>query len=739
MEPSQLAQYRKLWVRTTHTRAQCETDLLNLYLLAGPDLQQLILPHDYLAQIISAIGELYAKEFPSKLPDTDQDRHLKKLQDPEATYQVFLSTFLLSLVEFTRAFPFRVPLENQTVPLFETQLPVWTEDQLDFTPALRCAFEALCKPLQDVKSLFQQCGIFNWEQTQPFGWQPFTETVPRFDDRYFSEREPIYGNQYERREWRERKQKFEQEQRRDKKFFDENILDFWKERKKEREQAYRQTHATALPFQTLFYGSPYHLIASKLPPENILIPFDIPQERWFEGTWITAPQGSGKTNLLRHLALNLMQDATVIMLDPKGDLINSFKRLATIKDRLVILEPDLEHPLALNPLDIGGKAVEVLEYLFSVFNTELTPLQGTLFSQILTLMATIPDATLDTLLEILSTGIAPYQQYVAQLKPRDRSFFEKEFNQRLYNERKPELTYRIRMLLRNPYLEAMLTSTKTKLNMTELLDSGSVVCINNNYDLLTHDGAEFLGRLFLAMIWYAGRRRRSERPVYVIVDEAHFVIAKDRNIERMITQLRSKKVALIFAHQQYSQIKDPDVQTSLRDCAIKFTNSTGEAMALAPFFDVSPDFLKAQGLGSFACSVKFKPPTVSLSIPYYPTRKNDDTFSSLPLISPHEYQALLRTMRARYAAGNYAFTHLPDTYDVEWMHTLAPSKAEAGCTVTIFGIKITIPPRTKNGKRFRLRGKGAVKPDGTVGDAYLTVSVPQRPEQRRLPDLKDDA
>jgi hypothetical protein len=35
-----------------------------------------------------------------------------------------------------------------------------------------------------------------------------------------------------------------------------------------------------------------------------------------------------------------LRTATVIMFDPKGDLINSFKRLATIKDRLVILEPD---------------------------------------------------------------------------------------------------------------------------------------------------------------------------------------------------------------------------------------------------------------------------------------------------------------------------------------------------------------------------------------------------------------
>ena len=39
------------------------------------------------------------------------------------------------------------------------------------------------------------------------------------------------------------------------------------------------------------------------------------------------------------------------------------------------------------------------------------------------------------------------------------------------------------------------------------------------------------------------------------------------------------------------------------------------------------------------------------------------------------------------------------------------------------GVTITIPPGTSSGKRLRLRGKGAQRPDGGRGDQYLTVRI----------------
>ena len=48
-------------------------------------------------------------------------------------------------------------------------------------------------------------------------------------------------------------------------------------------------------------------------------------------------------------------------------------------------------------------------------------------------------------------------------------------------------------------------------------------------------------------------------------------------------------------------------------------------------------------------------------------------------------------------------------------------------------IKLRIPPSTPNGRTMRVRGKGARKSDGTMGDLLVTIDV-------KVPDdLSDEA
>jgi hypothetical protein len=130
-------------------------------------------------------------------------------------------------------------------------------------------------------------------------------------------------------------------------------------------------YKNASPEQRVLAGTPlYHFAHELKPTGTIELPFNIPEDRWFEGCWIVAPQGSGKTNLLRHLILDrLKSDATVIVMDAKGNLLDSLKYLKNLKDRLILLEPSAEHPLAVNPFATGSG--EMLEYLFGVFSAEI--------------------------------------------------------------------------------------------------------------------------------------------------------------------------------------------------------------------------------------------------------------------------------------------------------------------------------------------------------------------------------
>lgn len=497
------------------------------------------------------------------------------------------------------------------------------------------------------------------------------------------------------------------------------------------------------PIDQLVANTPLHGLFSKDDFDHITIPFDIPSERWFEGTWIVAPTGEGKTNLLEHLILNFPKDASVILLDAKGELIEFFSKLKSIKDRLVILDPNPDYPLALNPFAMGAHAVELLEYLFSsLLEAGMTPLQSTLFRLTLTLVVEIPNATIEIFRDIIQNGVKKpeYEAAIRKLKPRDQDFFDKEFNSETYRKTKQEIMWRLRLLFSIDALDDMLQSKENKLDLGKLMDEGKFICINNNYDLLGDQGSEFFGRFFIALIWAEVRKRSrstaKKTPVYIVLDEAHVVIKRDAKIATILQQCRAQKIAMIFAHQELQSIKDMDVEGALKNCAIKFMHpDTGEASKLAPFLNTDADFFKSLKQYHFACTVRHKASTpVALSV-------LEVKASNHPRMTQAEYDAVMVYSR-RYCQGS---THQPQNPPGDdtlyWETTISPILAKTGGERVIHGCRVKIQPGTKHGVRVRLRGAGVHRPDGSRGDIILTLKVAGHRAPGQLgydPDKTDD-
>src|SRR4030095_3265492 len=78
-----------------------------------------------------------------------------------------------------------------------------------------------------------------------------------------------------------------------------------------------------------------------------------------------------------------------------------------------------------------------------------------------------------------------------------------------------------------------------------------------------------------------------------------------------------------------------------------------------------------------------------------------------------------------YIAPNPVFQW--DGYNLLVTVPVAPWEAALGAKVdvpTLDGpVKMTIPPGTESGRRFRLRGKGLPKGRGERGDLYATVQI----------------
>ena len=656
---------------------------------------------DYLAQLFDIFHDIVKQKPP---------------QNADA-YGTLLAVSLTALRDFTKAVN-PVLLQQSAIAPFYT-----VQTFADLSPATS-PFEALAKPFKD------NAAKLSWLYNS-------------LNDG------PLLG--YEGPRWRNYEYDTPAERREADRRYEKDV----KEYEKFSDKVFKNAH----PLELTLTGTPFFRFWSKLEPlAPIRVPFDIPPERWFEGCWIVAPQGSGKTNLLRHLILNRLQDdATIIVMDAKGNLLDTFKRLRNLKDRLILLEPSAEHPVAMNPLAIGDN--ELLKYLFSVFSTEMTSMQSVLSRELLRLLALIPNATLEDYWRLLNHGWkGRYDEYVARLPERSRTFFEKDFSNASYRQRASEIDSRIRRIIDHPILGPTFSVFQNKIPMREWLDSGKLILIDNNYDRLGEEGAEFFGRVFLALIWYAARAKNRTKPVYVFVDEADTTIRRDQQINRMITQLRSPKVSLTFAHQGLYQIKDADVLGALSLCAIKFTSASGEAAEMARFIEADPAMLKSLEVGQFATWVKgvTKQAPVVLNVREHKVNKPVETLkdtAAYPLMDDHEFEAFRRTMHARYSIDpGYEPPHAPaatpdalvqneqqdigNSADLTWVRTLSPKLARKGGKYRLpvkddqhqpKQIEITIPPNTPDGFKMRVRGYGAFDAHGHRGDLYLVLRVPAHP------------
>ncbi len=406
------------------------------------------------------------------------------------------------------------------------------------------------------------------------------------------------------------------------------------------------------------------------------IPFTIPQHTRFEHHWIVAPQGAGKTQTLQHLILKDIQkvikdEASLVVIDSQGDLIKNIAGLKlfasgqALVDKLILIEPDPDYPLAINPFDVQivgssrererltNTALELLTYVFgSLLAAEMTPKQETLFRYIIRALMIIPSATILTFNDFLTGNQTKYQPYIDQLEGPAKQFFETQFNDpKQFGQTKQEVAWRLMYMLENTTFARMFSSPKNKLNLFEELNTSKVILINTDRDLLK-ERTELFGRLFIAMLLQASEQRatldRSKRlPVFCYIDECHDYIARDTKITSILDQARKMNVGLILANQRLSQITAPNVLDALMNVSIKFARAVNDsdAHALARNMQTTPEFLVNQPEQTFAASVRgITREALSLKVPFFVMEK-------LTRMTSEEQQQIRNTMRKRYSAG----------------------------------------------------------------------------------------
>jgi hypothetical protein len=382
--------------------------------------------------------------------------------------------------------------------------------------------------------------------------------------------------------------------------------------------------------------------------------FSIPDETRFSGHWIIAPPGRGKTTLLHTLiADDLEKDAAIVLMDSKGDLIEPIKNLASIEDRLLLIEPNPDAAFALNPLDVSHtnvtQAVGLIEYIMAgLLDAKFTALQSTLFRNVVpAIIEAIPNPTLDTFKEVMVRGLPNLDK----LNPHAQQFFENRetgFHSKTYDSTRKEVVWRLDYLLTNPVMRSMFSATHTRLDLGKEMDAGKVIIINNSKAILGDEGAEFFGRFFVALIARAAQQRSgkpaaTKKPCYVYIDECQSVIAKDTRIPILLDECRSQHIALILAHQRTAQLTPP-VLDAVANCAIRMANSDDEAKYLSSKLRMDTEVLQSLPQGTFGAFVRdLTPQGIQLKV-----SKVD--FDALPKMTDAEFDTIRARMKTDFAS-----------------------------------------------------------------------------------------
>jgi hypothetical protein len=382
------------------------------------------------------------------------------------------------------------------------------------------------------------------------------------------------------------------------------------------------------------------------------VPFNPPEETRYSGHWICASQGKGKTTLLVGMALqDFEKDASVIIIDSKGDLIAEVGNLKRYEDRYVVIDPRYT---GINPIDVDianiTQATERLEYVFSaLLEAKITPLQSVLFRNVLrALVEKFPNPTLATFQDILLHGYEPYRPYIDTLRTDLRDFFYKQYNLENYRTRRNEVLSRLDLLLTSDPIRNMMLVAKSNFSIAEEMDAGKIIIINNSAALLGEQGSEFLGRYFLSQIWAAatarsGRTQEDKKPCYLYVDEAHRIIRRDEKVSQIIDECRSQKLATIWSHQRLDQIESANVLSALANCAIRYANTDVDDRALAPRLRTIPAFIHSLRIGQFAAFVRdLTPKALAISVIQADTRQMPKGVPPKPAQEPEPVSVQLK-------------------------------------------------------------------------------------------------
>ena len=319
-----------------------------------------------------------------------------------------------------------------------------------------------------------------------------------------------------------------------------------------------------------------------LDPYNDSYKNIIANDKRFKHTYIIANQGFGKSQLIISSIMRdyLLNDCSVVLLDPHGDLAEDLLRIINDKERLVYIDLyfDSSSMPTINLFDSIDKNDEdtiynVTQLIMSVFKNissedKLNGLMENVAENCISVMLREGGGSFWELYQFLGgTGSKDWVS-LGKNSPNELEayFFNYEFDSEVPT--RAAVKRRLGKLIRDPKFSAFM-NRKSTLDLEELVNTkGKIIIFNiasgrmpNTYQYYMKFLVGYLQLIALKRVSILNKDDRVHTQLYL--DEFHLFLDKSKNLEEILTGARKYRMLLTFAHQTIAQIENSNLKEIL--------------------------------------------------------------------------------------------------------------------------------------------------------------------------------
>lgn len=300
------------------------------------------------------------------------------------------------------------------------------------------------------------------------------------------------------------------------------------------------------------------------------VPFVIPRKTWAEHGALFGKSGHGKTQTLRAIVANFLNEddpPALFIIDSLGSLIEGIPDLEVfstrLKDRLVVVDASDDSNLpSLNFFQLESD--DLCFYLFKAIDQSFTQRQSTMIAYLMEYMRHIKDANLLTLINVCESKDNLHPDVVARLSPFAQSFFQNQFYAKkpdsLVQQTKSQIASRIYTLARMPKFQEIFSSGTNAFDPFKCMQEKKIVIINTDARPPRLGGlgeaSGIFGRFILALCLDAarGRPKQERHLALLIVDEAKAYL--DEHSALILSDARQFGLGMLLATQFPHQLEE---------------------------------------------------------------------------------------------------------------------------------------------------------------------------------------